>query len=130
MAKELAKQYDPSEVEDRTYKFWCDKKYFHAKREKNKKKSRLRQTEPASYSKIKGELLLGLLGLFPDILADESGQVAAVSRHALERITNPASLTKSNALGDVGTDLGLGLHVVKLMLHELFSFLIDGFRCH
>ena len=37
MAKELAKQYDPSEVEDRTYKFWCDKKYFHAKREKGKK---------------------------------------------------------------------------------------------
>ncbi len=37
MAKELAKQYDPNEVEDRTYKFWCDKKYFHAKREKNKK---------------------------------------------------------------------------------------------
>lgn len=36
MAKELAKQYDPSEVEDRTYKFWCDKKYFHAKREKTK----------------------------------------------------------------------------------------------
>ena len=30
MAKDLAKQYDPSEVEDRTYKFWCDKKYFHA----------------------------------------------------------------------------------------------------
>ncbi len=30
MAKELAKQYDPSEVEDRTYKFWCDNKYFHA----------------------------------------------------------------------------------------------------
>ena len=37
MAKELAKQYDPSEVEDRTYQFWCDKKYFHAKREKGKK---------------------------------------------------------------------------------------------
>ena len=35
MAKELAKQYDPSEVEDRTYKFWCDKKYFHAKKQKN-----------------------------------------------------------------------------------------------
>ena len=30
MAKDLAKQYDPAEVEDRTYKFWCDKKYFHA----------------------------------------------------------------------------------------------------
>lgn len=25
MAKDLAKQYDPAEVEDRTYKFWCDK---------------------------------------------------------------------------------------------------------
>ena len=37
MAKDLAKQYDPAEVEDRTYKFWCDKKYFHAKREPGKK---------------------------------------------------------------------------------------------
>ena len=30
MAKELAKQYDPAEVEDRTYQFWLDRKYFHA----------------------------------------------------------------------------------------------------
>lgn len=37
MAKDLAKQYDPSEVEDRTYKFWCDKKYFHATVNKDKK---------------------------------------------------------------------------------------------
>ena len=37
MAKELAKQYDPSEVEDRTYKFWCDKKYFHAEVNPDKK---------------------------------------------------------------------------------------------
>lgn len=37
MAKELAKQYDPSEVEDRTYKFWCDNKYFHATVNKDKK---------------------------------------------------------------------------------------------
>lgn len=37
MAKELAKQYNPSEVEDRTYDFWCKNKYFHAKREEGKK---------------------------------------------------------------------------------------------
>ena len=37
MAKELAKQYNPSEVEDRTYKFWCDNKYFHAEVNKDKK---------------------------------------------------------------------------------------------
>ena len=37
MAKEMAKAYNPKEVEDKIYKFWCDKKYFHAKREKNKK---------------------------------------------------------------------------------------------
>lgn len=37
MAKELAKQYDPSEVEDRTYKFWCDNKYFHAEVNPDKK---------------------------------------------------------------------------------------------
>jgi len=30
MAKDLAKQYDPKNVEDRIYKFWLDGKYFHA----------------------------------------------------------------------------------------------------
>ncbi len=36
MNKELAKQYDPREVEDRIYKTWLDGKYFHAKCEKEK----------------------------------------------------------------------------------------------
>ena len=36
MAKELAKQYDPKEVEDRIYKGWLEGKYFHAKCEKGK----------------------------------------------------------------------------------------------
>ena len=36
MAKELAKQYDPKDVEDRIYKQWLDGKYFHAKCEKGK----------------------------------------------------------------------------------------------
>ena len=31
MAKELAKQYDPKEVEDRIYAQWLEGKYFHAK---------------------------------------------------------------------------------------------------
>lgn len=37
MSKELAKQYNPAEVEDCTYKFWCDNKYFHAEVDKTKK---------------------------------------------------------------------------------------------
>ena len=37
MAKELAKQYDPKNVEDRIYDFWLKGKYFHAKTEKGKK---------------------------------------------------------------------------------------------
>lgn len=37
MAKELAKQYNPSDVENRTYKFWCDNKYFHAEVNPDKK---------------------------------------------------------------------------------------------
>ncbi len=37
MSKELAKQYNPAEVEDRTYKFWCDNKYFHAEADPSKK---------------------------------------------------------------------------------------------
>ena len=31
MAKDLAKQYDPKDVADRTYKFGLDGNYFHAK---------------------------------------------------------------------------------------------------
>ena len=37
MSKELEKQYNPKNVEDRIYKDWLDKKYFHAKREAGKK---------------------------------------------------------------------------------------------
>ena len=37
MAKELDKQYNPQNVEDRTYKFWCDHKYFHAEVNPDKK---------------------------------------------------------------------------------------------
>jgi len=37
VAKELAKQYNPKEVEDRIYSSWLDGKYFHAKREEGKK---------------------------------------------------------------------------------------------
>ncbi len=36
MAKELAKQYDPKNVEDRIYDFWLEGKYFHAKLEEGK----------------------------------------------------------------------------------------------
>ena len=37
MATELAKQYDPKNVEDRIYDFWLKGKYFHAKTENDKK---------------------------------------------------------------------------------------------
>ena len=37
MAKELEKQYDPKNVEDRIYDFWLKGKYFHAKVENDKK---------------------------------------------------------------------------------------------
>ena len=36
MSKELAKLYDPKNVEDRIYKTWLDAKYFHAKCEDGK----------------------------------------------------------------------------------------------
>lgn len=34
--KELAKQYDPSQVEDRIYRFWLQKGYFHAEADAEK----------------------------------------------------------------------------------------------
>ena len=37
MSRELAKTYDPKEVEDRIYQFWLDGNYFHAERDPEKK---------------------------------------------------------------------------------------------
>ena len=37
MAKQLAKAYDPKEVEDRIYDFWMEGNYFHAKIDPDKK---------------------------------------------------------------------------------------------
>ena len=37
MAKELAKTYDPHGLEERLYKKWEEKKYFHAKIDPRKK---------------------------------------------------------------------------------------------
>ena len=37
MSKELAKAYEPKEVEDRIYSFWCDGGYFHAEADPEKK---------------------------------------------------------------------------------------------
>ncbi len=37
MRKELAKNYDPKDIEDRLYSKWLDKKYFHAEVDETKK---------------------------------------------------------------------------------------------
>ena len=37
MEKELSKLYEPSQVEDKIYKFWQDNNYFHAERDSQKK---------------------------------------------------------------------------------------------
>ena len=37
MSKELEKNYNPSEIEDRLYQKWRDKKYFHAEVDRSKK---------------------------------------------------------------------------------------------
>ncbi len=55
MAKELAKAYDPSEVEDRTYDFWIKGGYFHAKCEKDKKPYTIVMPPP----NITGQLHMG-----------------------------------------------------------------------
>ena len=36
MKKELSKLYEPSEVEDKIYKYWVDNNYFHAERDSEK----------------------------------------------------------------------------------------------
>ena len=55
MAKELAKQYDPKEVEQRTYKEWIDKNYFHAENNPEKKPYTIVMPPP----NITGQLHMG-----------------------------------------------------------------------
>ncbi len=37
MSKELAKTYNPKEIEDKMYERWCENKYFHAEVDRSKK---------------------------------------------------------------------------------------------
>ena len=36
MGKELAKTYNPKEIEEKLYEKWCENKYFHAEVDRDK----------------------------------------------------------------------------------------------
>ena len=55
MAKQLAKAYDPKEVEDRIYDFWMEDNYFHAKIDPDKKPYTIVMPPP----NITGQLHMG-----------------------------------------------------------------------
>ncbi len=66
MSKELAKTYDPHEVEDRIYEFWTENRYFHAEPDPKKKPYTIVIPPP----NITGQLHMGhaLDETFQDIL--------------------------------------------------------------
>ena len=53
--KVIAKQYDPAAVEDRLYKLWCEKRYFHARVNPDKKPFTIVMPPP----NITGQLHMG-----------------------------------------------------------------------
>ncbi|MCR4938133.1 MAG: valine--tRNA ligase [Lachnospiraceae bacterium] len=55
MARELSKTYDPKGIEDRIYKNWLDKKYFHAEVDETKKAFSIVMPPP----NITGQLHMG-----------------------------------------------------------------------
>ena len=55
MAKELAKAYNPQEVEDKIYDFWIEGNYFHAEVDKDKKPYTIVMPPP----NITGQLHMG-----------------------------------------------------------------------
>ncbi len=55
MSRELAKTYDPQEVEDRIYRFWLEGNYFHAERDPQKKPYTIVMPPP----NITGQLHMG-----------------------------------------------------------------------
>ncbi len=55
MGKQLAKTYDPGEMEDRIYQNWLNKKYFHAEVNPDKKPFTIIMPPP----NITGQLHMG-----------------------------------------------------------------------
>ena len=55
MSKELAKTYNPKEIEEKTYEKWCEKKYFHAEVDRSKKPFTIVMPPP----NITGQLHMG-----------------------------------------------------------------------
>ena len=55
MAKELEKNYDPADIEQRTYDKWIAKKYFHAEVDRDKKPFTIVMPPP----NITGQLHMG-----------------------------------------------------------------------
>ncbi|MBQ9764793.1 MAG: valine--tRNA ligase [Lachnospiraceae bacterium] len=55
MAKELEKNYNPTEIEERLYQKWINKKYFHAERDERKKPYTIVMPPP----NITGQLHMG-----------------------------------------------------------------------
>ena len=55
MAKELAKSYNPGEVEDKIYDFWVSNNYFHSEIDKDKKPYTIVMPPP----NITGQLHMG-----------------------------------------------------------------------
>ena len=55
MATEMSKTYNPAEIEDRLYKKWLDKKYFHAEVDRSKKPFTIVMPPP----NITGQLHMG-----------------------------------------------------------------------
>ena len=37
MSRELAKTYNPKEIEEKLYERWCENKYFHAEADRSRK---------------------------------------------------------------------------------------------
>ena len=59
MAKELAKTYDPSQIEDRLYSLWCEKGYFTPDTKKDKAAGKKPYTIVIPPPNITGQLHMG-----------------------------------------------------------------------
>ena len=106
MATEMNKTYNPSEIEDRLYKKWLDKKYFHAEVDRSKKPFTIVMPPP----NITGQLHMGhdggcacgvggqphILRPVPDKQQDQEGEGQA------EQTLRPEGETQAGVLDGCG----------------------------
>ena len=103
--KELAKTYDPSSIEDRTYAKWMGRKYFHTEVDRSKKPFTIVMPPPNITGKLHmGHALDNTLAGYSDPLQENAGLCSTVAVPGTDHASISTEVKVINKLKEEGID--------------------------